>query len=305
MKTDALDRRSRFAPPQPASGRLEITANDLAVAGLLACHGPLPSHYLFALAARADFNGFQKRLTKLFNGVVGRPGILSRPKQQFLNREARYQHLVYDLAPEGWRLLALPANSASDPFPHRLMTACVSASIAHGVRQRGIRFIDQSEIWSHATCPEATRQSASPLSMPMPGGRHIIPDALFGLKYPEGGFRFFALEADRGTESVTRSSARQTAFAQKLHSYGQVLAQRLHTAHWGLPNLTVLTVTTSQRRIDSLLAHVGSDGLSQRRFAFASCSSFGSLWKVPSGLLADLVDQPWRRARDAFEIWRA
>ena len=47
MKTDALNRRLRFAPPNPQVSRLVLTDLDYLVFEAINRHGPLPTHYLF------------------------------------------------------------------------------------------------------------------------------------------------------------------------------------------------------------------------------------------------------------------
>ena len=75
-----------------------------------------------------------------------------------------------------------------------------------------------------------------------------MPDGLFGIEYGSGGtkaYRFFALEADRGTMPVVRSGAGQTSYLAKLASYQKIIGSRTFKTHLGLPNLLVLTLTTS------------------------------------------------------------
>src|SRR5258708_18593607 len=95
--------------------------------------------------------------------------------------------------------------SLSEPAPrqyqHSLIMCQILASLDLGVRAApSLRFIAWPEILGRA--PEATRSSATPFRLPVPSGRYLVPDGLFGLEYATGAskaYRFFALEADRGT----------------------------------------------------------------------------------------------------------
>jgi hypothetical protein len=75
-KTDALNRRLRFAPPNPALRPktaprvVQLTEADVLVFEALDRHGPLPVHYLFEFQKhlRGHYPTFQYRLRDLFHG---------------------------------------------------------------------------------------------------------------------------------------------------------------------------------------------------------------------------------------------
>src|SRR5665811_717281 len=96
---DTLNRRIRFAPPQPL-GVIELHERDIALFEVIHRHGPLPSRYLFAFSELKNLNTLQHRLTKLYN-----EGYLTRPREYFDSFHARYQPLVYDLAPKAEEVL--------------------------------------------------------------------------------------------------------------------------------------------------------------------------------------------------------
>lgn len=307
MQLDALQRRKRYAPPQPFDERIDLRERDFQIFEALHQHGPLPTHYLFELTRQGGENhlAFQRRLTKLYNGTTHRGAFLTRPRFQRDAFGARYQSLIYDLAPPAIDLLAehgrLPSYVPvrTDPMLHRFMAACVSASIRLEAGRRGLRFICKSEIFAHHRCPESTKQSENPLALPV-GNRTLIPDDLFGLQYPDGGYRFFALEADRCTETI-RSRQRRTSFNEKAETYVHVLRQEVHKTHWGIPNLLVLTVTTSETHMTNLLANTESLMPTASRFLFKAKPDFGTGWRVPP-TMPDLLTEPWRRVSGGIDI---
>ena len=63
METDALNRRLRFAKPQPVGERITVHDADMIVFEALHRHGPLPTHYLheFAKHLSKNRNAFQCR----------------------------------------------------------------------------------------------------------------------------------------------------------------------------------------------------------------------------------------------------
>jgi len=313
MATDALARRLRFAPPNPVARRLVLTEADHLAFAAIDRHGPLPTHYLYAFSRhlRKDYSQLQNRLTELYNGTRGQPPWLVRPPQQFAGFQARYQHLVYDLAPPARLALAEQGRLSrwspkrTDPFLHRLMGACVGASLELGARARGLRYIGREEILSHPKGARA-RAALNPLAIPLPGvgeSRLLVPDDLFGFEYPGAGYRFFAVEIDRNTESIERKGLGQTAFGRKLAGYVQLLHSQSYRDWWGIPNLSVLTVTTNAVHARNMIAHVGKqkEPAHAGRFAFACAPDFGADWRVPKAML-NLLDSPWRTATGEWDI---
>ena len=224
MKTDTLNRRSRFAPPQPVDAAIILQERDYLIFETLDRHGKLPTPYLheFTKHAGRNYKHLQLRLTQLYNGYCDELGhraqiashvckptsYLARDLQQFNNFQARYQPAVYGIAPAAKHLLLAAGRGTThspvrnDPFVHQLFGACFSASIERAAKPH--RFITGEEILQHAKCPESTRMAPNPFALPVsdPDIKHIIPDNLFGIEYDRGGFRFFAVEIDRNTESI-------------------------------------------------------------------------------------------------------
>jgi hypothetical protein len=274
---DALLRRRRFAAPQPRGNRIDLSDADVAVFAALARHGPLPTHYLFRFSGRANFNSFQHRLTKLYNGA-GEDSYLIRPSQQFASFRARYQHVVYDLAAAARRILRERGDFSTfirrtDPFLHRLMGACVGASIELGCKD--IRYISRGEILSRKG-----NRLELPLSMSSDKIK-LVPDDLFGLKWDQS-VRFFAVEIDRNTESITRKQVGSTTFTEKLRSYLSAMRSQVYHEQWAIRNLSVLVVTTSDRHAANLKERVHVlDGSLATRFYFRCVPQFGINWRVP------------------------
>jgi hypothetical protein len=304
MSTDALSRRLRFAPPHPVARRIVLTEADYLAFEAIDRHGPLPTHYLYQFTKhlRKDYTQLQNRLTDFYNGTRAQSPYLVRPPQQFAGFEARYQHVVYDLAPTARMALAERGTLARfspkriDPFLHRLMGACVAASIELSAPLKGLRYIPREEILSRASCGGA-RDNQSPMAIPLPGigeRKRLVPDDLFGLEYPGTGFRFFAVEIDRNTESIERRSLDQNAFGKKIAGYLQILRTRAYPGWWGIPNLHILTVTTNATHARNIIEHIQKqdDSTYAERFAFTCEPAFGENWRVPRNVLG-LLDNPW------------
>jgi hypothetical protein len=300
MASTATTRRVRSAPPRPRVSRLALTEPDLLLFAAIERHGPLPTSYLYAFTRhlRRDRTHLQNRLTEFYNGDYGGQ-YLTRPPQQFASYRGRYQHLVYDLAPRARRVLAEQGlltsygQARSDTFVHRLMAACIGASFELTAPEHGLRFISCQDILDHPRCGPA-RASRAPLALPS-GHASVVPDLLFGLHYPDAGFRFFAVEAGRNTESIERRNLTQSAFARKITGYVSALQEQQHRIWWGVPNLHVLTVTTSVLHAGNLLRYIRDHVPAelQQRFALMVQPSFGALWAVPQEPLAGVLCNPW------------
>lgn len=309
---DALQRRLPWSQPV-STGRLVVPQErDLRYCEAIQRHGPLSSTYLFDFTRHLaeNRNQHQKRLTLLANEDRTPHGgpYLVRPWQQFQTIHARSNPVVVDLARAGRALLrehgllARHAGPPGGPYLHRFMTAAITASIEIAAREAGIRYVSQEEILVRQTCPEATRLARHPLAFPLPDGGHLVPDQLFGLEYPvaSGGkrYRFFALEADRGTEPLRPRDRSRSSILQKLDGYLHVRRRESFREQFGIPNLLVLVVTTSVDRMEAMIALtaeiVGGAPELADGFLFKSKSEFGRWWHAP-GAMTDLLTEPWRR----------
>jgi hypothetical protein len=129
----------------------------------------------------------------------------------------------------------------------------------------------------------------------------------FGLEYARDGQKtchFFALEADRNTLPVTRSDRHQTSYLRKILDYRQIVAQNIHKSHVGLPNLFVLTVTTTEPHTANIMSLVGKlahEGKS-RLFLFKTMSSVGDFNRAPEPTATALTDAWLRAGYRAFRI---
>lgn len=256
-------RRSRMKRKSTGK-RLELTGRDLAIFELLERYRYLRSTYIHAFVGGISETRFKERLGDLYH----EGGYIDRPKEQWQLAHSRYMPVVYEATDKARRVLSeygSPRGGQDEAmarghrqFAHTLMTCEVLASIElAAMADPNLRFISAREILAKA--PERTRNSAYPFRIPCglsSDATGVIPDALFGLEYLRDGqksYRFFALEVDRATMPVTRKGRGQTSYLGKLLAYRDVLANETHKTHLGLPNLLVLTVTTSPQHKDNMI----------------------------------------------------
>lgn len=308
------ERRSRMVRTSIGK-RIEITSRDVEIFKLLSRYQYLRSSFLHAFVG-GDRVRFIERLGDLYH-----EGYLDRPEQQWQFANCRYMPVIHELGAKGerilrdHRLMSEPLKSlrtgACRQFPHQLMVCDILASIELGVRCDGaLRFIGHDEIINRA--PERTRALPNPLHIPVsisyPSPRaakthqaaiNIVPDALFGLEYLSSGkksYRFFALEADRNKMPVARRNLQQSSYLRKLLAYREIVAQGVFKAHFGLPNLLVLTVTTGEQHVKNIMAflHNLTGGRGSTFFLFKTASSRGDFQAAPSPA-PDMLTTPWNR----------
>jgi hypothetical protein len=298
--------------------RIAVTARDIEIFKLLGRYRYLRSTFIHAFVGGRSETRFKERLGHLYHDG----GYLNRPQQQWQFAHSRYAPVVYentDAAREVLLASGLPddgcgaasvrnATAWNQQFAHTLMTCEILASIELAARSDpNLRFISWPEILAKA--PENTRNSPHPFRIPVPlsqpsrepqrgqGGTYLVPDGLFGLEYTAGGkksYRFFALEADRETMPVLRSSSSQTSYLRKLLLYGELADRQLYKSHLGLPNLLVLTMTPGEKHKDNMMS----------AFRKIYGGSTGFLFKTTTGLRAfdkahaptsTILTEPWER----------
>jgi hypothetical protein len=291
-------RRSRMRRTRTGK-RLELTARDFEIFRLLHHYRYLRSTYIHAFVGGASATRFKERLGDLFH-----EGYIDRPSQQWELANARCRPAVYESGGGSFQTPAaydagsddavtFLAGTAHRQFLHSLMICEIMASLDIAIRSDPcLRFIAWPEILRRA--PQTTRASPTPFRIPVPSGGYVVPDGLFGIEYSHAGaktYRFFALEADRGTMPVARSNSNQTSFLGKLGAYRQIMEHHAHKKHWGIPNLLVLTLTVGDARLLEMLKRLDVERRSSATFLFKAIRDDASQQPGPQ-----LLTEPWQRA---------
>ncbi len=318
---DTLGRRSRMHR-RATKRRVELTARDIAILKLLSRYRYLRSTHLYALVGGKSKRRFVERLGSLYHEGA----YISRPEQQWQTINARYMPAVYELDEAGECTIrerglldeaAFPVLRKGKPgearrYHHELMICDIMASIEIGVRtDPSLSFISWPEILAKA--PEATRRSEKPLGIAVPVSytcprtgqalscdRPLVPDAIFGIEYTTNGrksYRFFALEADRNSEPVVRSTLDQTSYLRKLLQYREMAGRSLYQTCWGLPNFLVLNVTTNPQHMLNIISTVKevTSGRGSTFLLFMTMPSLSSLERAPPAT-PHMLTAAWQRA---------
>ena len=166
------------------------------------------------------------------------------------------------------------------------MVSEIILDIELGARAKQVNFRSHLEILKSA--PEDTRAAKRPLQIPatLNGQRTFVePDALFAV-----GKQVYALEVDRGTESV------RSVIAQKIIVYREIVAARVIDEWLGIDKLTVLFAVPNETRMKNMMreleqiAHNGKSAM----FGFLVVQD---LLTRPVGIISGhkFAAQPWFR----------
>lgn len=271
MVTDRLGRRSRFER-SPRGKRLRLTPRDQEILSWLYRYRYLRQDQLVQIFAPQSEKRFSERLGDLFHET----GFINRPQLQEALFDAHATPMLYEISDKGVAYL-----DAAGGLPHRAVTFsgrhrdAFSAQFLHTAMiidtllktellarsQPGQRFVPVDEIIRRA--PQTTQEAKNPLAVPiMLGGRstQVIPDALYGLEYDEGGkkgYRFWALECER-TSPASRSQSFASNTAKKRKAYAALFATRAFQAHWGIPNFKVRLI--NHQGAEEILPHEAALG---------------------------------------------
>lgn len=273
-------------------------------------HWWLPSHYLFEFTKHLnpDMFAHRRRLAQLVKErLLRRPEDLNNPrvKNDFLN---------YALTPKSEAILrarGLENQHTTYPgggFAHAAMTVAVTANIDLEATRAGFRYITQEEIIAGGPAKDQKQPLAIPTSISYQfktgvqrSDRPTVPDQLFGIDYGTG-CRFFAVEADRGTETISPNTGLQNnSILRKLLSYKNILDTKAAKKHFGIPNFFVLIATTSQARADSIIK-LAKDICPSEYILVTWVPGFDYFFKSPP-LLPRLWSGAWERpGKEPFYI---
>jgi len=274
-KLKQATRFKRLSPPQDAIPQaFRVTERILAILTALAAHRFLSTDQI----ARLD--GGSPRVLGHLMRLLYRHGFVDRPAAQAAYLSSFLHEgnvsLVYNITRKGMRLLGdngLPVDARLDWTTKN--SGNTALFLAHALQvseailafrlampaDQSLRLIDHNELLP--SFAEATRESEFPYRLVVtiqqdlkPLTLRVIPDRLFCVR-GQGEDRWnFALEIDRGTESLTPRSKKlstKSTFRKKIVGYYQAWKQRKHTEAWNFQSFRCLTITTSDTRIDHML----------------------------------------------------
>ena len=312
METSTTRRHRPRSQPTPIGRQTLITDNDIfGIFEPLSRHAQLTTKQIVAFDSRYA-STVRNRLTDLYHiegewlvrlsETLKLANSLTIDEMYRLGEDAEDLLKVRGIIPsEKWVRTSRVGGNSTAPsrifrLAHDHMASHIALDIEIGMRAgKQRRFRNHVEIIKDA--PERTQSFPKPLRVlvpPIPGApKWIEPDALIGIDD-----RYFAIEADTGSESI------EGVIKPKIRAYREIVAAGMIDDHFGIDNLRVLFVTTNEKRMRNMIAAVASIAREGRStmFGFACRPDLGGLAGAPAPD-GRLYTQPWARAgRDHMRL---
>jgi Replication-relaxation len=269
----------RFVRPETLP-EFRITPRNLALLSYVAKHRLISSDDL-ALLDGGSTQNVKRELRRLWAH-----GYLIRPESQLRAVAVTGpQPMVCAMSNRGARLLREHGHLIDTEIDwsensRRAGIAFIDHSVARSrfmvaieVAQRDrndVELLDAMEIVARA--PDKTRHSKQPLKWTamIPDERggevaaSVIADDVFALVFDDGTASYFLVEIDRGQMPVRRHAESveemilgkrrlRTYYKHKLATYYHGWRQRRHVEQFGIDQVRVLTITTSPKRVETML----------------------------------------------------
>ena len=271
----------------------QLTERDREIIRQVNRHRFLRSPEIIALVGGSS-QQVLRRLQLLYHA-----GYLERPNAQLeYFRKGGSHHMAYGLGNKGAALINSegqdrPYSRSSEKnhdvgrvfLDHALMVSDVMVEIELACRESDhIKLLWGEELPVSGTLPRPFRWR---VKLKVGRKRGVIPDRVFALEYTDqtgvAQRAFFFLEADRGTTPVMRSDMGQNSMYRKFLSYEATWAQAVHQKQFGFHRFRVLTVTTSAKRVASLVQACRKLEQGHGLFLFAKLDSlkggiFSNVW---------------------------
>lgn len=269
MSEKAINRRPQFKRSNPVA--MDVTADDIDIVRYVADHRFRRSSDIHRHLPQRSKKKLSARLRKLYD-----LGYLDRPAAQQHDRpNTGKPDIIHALGNQGARLLSeldgviVPKSNWTDKnrsvgrphIQHTLRIADLKDAVArlpHHVPN--IQIISAADVLRAA--PPSTTSHPKPWQwhahVRLPDGSLrrtvVVPDDVFGLDLIDERKRFyFWVECDRRTMPVLRTSHQQTSVGRKFQAYLAGFQAGLHRTRYNIGNVRFLIITTSQKRIETML----------------------------------------------------
>ena len=159
---------------------------------------------------------------------------------------------------------ALAACGDSEPASTRPQSGSISNALQKGMTEQQVSDVSNrlpdriimSTCGTETPKPFACKFSVDLEQLKKPLPITIVADRLFRFRYTNDERHNFCLEQDRGTMTVgTKRTPMigKSSFRKKQIGYFHLWKQGLHKEQWGFARFRVLTITTAEARIETML----------------------------------------------------
>jgi DNA-binding Lrp family transcriptional regulator len=283
-----LPRFNRSPDIQP----LRLTNRDVEILKCVHRHRFLRSDHVVTLCAGSR-QQVLRRLQRLFHH-----GYLERPRCQIDYYHSGSRRIAYGLGYKGaaWlkRELSLQFHQLDWKqkshvgrlfLEHALLVSDIMVAVELACRnQENIRLLSVDDL----QIPKMREPFQWKVDIGQRQQTGVIPDRVSGLEF-NGEQCWYFVEADRGTMPIIRDNLDQTSFHRKLLAYEATWKQNLHRTRFGWQRFRVLTVTTSNERVQGIKAACQGLAHGHGLFLFSDATALAKP--------ADILKLPWQTCR--------
>ena len=180
------------------------------------------------------------------------------------------------------------------------MVSSITASIENGTRRRNdLEYIPGYKILERANTPLSWPVTITDPATGKRVTKDLRPDALFGIEYKtEQGsrYRFYVVEADRGTEPLTSSTINRKSALRNILQYEAYILGGEYKKHLKLTSpMLVLNVLISEQRMQHHLESLSDCG-AMRNVMLFSCVDEILAQRRSVKDMDEVNSRPWLRA---------
>lgn len=251
-------RRNRTRPERRRTRGGEVhtirpSRRDVAIFDVLQRYRYLPLNFIYELLpVGGNYKKFQERLTDLTGARY-----VNRPAAQWQSYNAFYKKLAYELGTNGKRHMRDLGRSydysppKGNSYHHELLTSMCIASLEIACSE--IEFIHWPQVMTFDMVPDHTKASKVPFHLPLLhcSQHSLIPDGTPFVIRGSKTLCFAGIETDMHTENITGKN--KATLDGKFRGYMNIAGHKTYSSHYGFPNLMVPFITTSERRMKSMM----------------------------------------------------
>ena len=234
-------------------------------------------------------------------------GYIFKPREQLRAYNSLYSPRIHSITKKGEQLLArygrepekvtrlhrAKGDAPVKNFAHAMMICDATASIEIGCKQHDLGFIPWTSIVERVDHPDPMRLEFATSYQGKTVKGKIVPDGLFGIRYPNDQVSFFALEAEHFSP-VEPKDLNRSSTLRKLLAYHAIIGKKSYQ-QLGIPNLRVLFVYPTKARAQHASELATRLFKTSNAFLFHDVPVQEELLKAPPPF-PELLTGKWKRA---------
>lgn len=234
-------------------------------------------------------------------------GYIFKPREQLRGYNNLYSPRIHSITKQGEQLLTdhgrhplkatrLHRGKGDAPvknFAHAMMICDATASIEIGCKQHGLEFIPWTDIVSKVDTDDPMRLEFSTSYQGKRVEGKLVPDGLFGIRYPDNSVSFFALESEH-FNPIEPADLKRASFLKKALAYHDIIKNKKYK-QLNIPNLRVLFTFPTKTRTKHAVELTERLYSNTNAYLFHDIPVQEELLKAPPPF-PELLTSSWKRA---------